>query len=49
MRFGREAGADITARDYTATETLLTVSVRLDDEAKLRERLAKILTLRFIP
>ena len=48
MRFVREAGADNTARDYTATETLLTVSVRLDDEAKLRERLAKILTLRFI-
>ena len=49
MRFVREAGADITARDYTATEILLTESVRLDDEAKLRERLAKILTLRFIP
>lgn len=48
MRFIREAGADITARDYSATGTILTVSVRLDDEQALRDRLAKILSLRFV-
>lgn len=48
MRFIREASADITARDYSATGTILTVSVRLDDEQTLRNRLAKILSLRFI-
>lgn len=47
MRYVRDAGADITARDYTATDTLLTISVRLTDEAALRERLAKILSLKF--
>lgn len=47
MRYVRDAGADITARDYTATDTLLTISVRLTDEAGLRERLAKILSLKF--
>lgn len=48
MRFIREAGAEITTRNYTATDTLLDVSVRLDDEKALRERLSKILTLHFI-
>lgn len=48
MRFVREAGADITERNYTATDTLLKISVRLDDETTLRERLAKILTLQFL-
>ncbi len=47
MRYIREAGADITARDYTATDNRLTVAVRLSDEEALRTRLAKILTLRF--
>ena len=47
MRYVREAGADIVGRDYTATETLLTISVRLTDEAALRERLGKILSLKF--
>ncbi len=46
MRFVREEGADITLREYTAADTLLTVSVRLNDEERLRQRLAKILTLR---
>lgn len=48
MRFIREGEAEITGRDYTATDNILTVSVRLDDEAALRDRLSKILTLRFI-
>ncbi len=48
MRFIREAAAEITARDYTDTGTILTVSIRLDDEATLRERLSKILTLNFV-
>lgn len=48
MRFVREAGADITERNYTATDTLLKISVRLDDETTLRERLANILTLHFL-
>ena len=47
MRFVREAGAEITARDYTATHTVMTVSVRLDDEEALRQRLSQILTLQF--
>ena len=47
MRFVREAGAEITARDYTATHTVMTVSVRLDDEEALRQRLSPILTLQF--
>ncbi len=47
MRFVREAGAEIIDRDYTATHTVMTVSVRLDDEEALRQRLSKILTLQF--
>lgn len=48
MRFVREEQGEITAREYTATETLLTVAVRLDGEARLCERLAKILSLKFL-
>lgn len=48
MRFVREAGAQITARDYTATEALLTISVRCNDEQPLRQRLSKILSLHFL-
>ena len=48
MRFIREACADISEREYTATENILTVSVRLDDEAALRERLGHILSLQFL-
>lgn len=48
MRFVREAGAQIIARDYTATETTLTISIRRDDEPALRERLTKILSLQFL-
>lgn len=47
MRYVREAGAQITAREYTATDAVLTVAVRLDDEAVLRSRLSKILSLHF--
>lgn len=43
MRYCREAGADITDREYTATETILTVAVRLTAEAALRERIGKLL------
>lgn len=48
MRFVREAGAAITDRAYTATATRLTVSVRRDDAAPLRDRLSRILTLIFV-
>lgn len=48
MRFIREAGAEIIEREYTASENLLTVSIRLNDELSLRERLSKILSLKFI-
>lgn len=47
MRMVREAGADIVRRDYSATDTTLDVRVRLDSEQPLRERLSKILSLRF--
>lgn len=48
MRFIRESGAEITAREYSATGTTLTVCVRLDYEAALRQRLSKILSLTFL-
>ncbi len=48
MRYVREAEAQITGRDYSATETILTVTVRLKSEEALRQRLAKIFTLRFL-
>ena len=48
MRFIREAGADITQRDYDLQGTILTVSVRQDDECALRDRLSKILSLKFV-
>ncbi len=48
MRFIKEATADITQRDYTEKGTILTVSIRLDDEASLRDRLSKILSLKFV-
>lgn len=48
MRFIREAGANIIEREYTASENILTVSIRLDDEQGLRERLSKILSLKFL-
>ena len=48
MRFIKEARADITQRDYTEKGTILTVSIRLDDEACLRDRLSQILSLKFV-
>ena len=48
MRFIREIGADITQRDYDLQGTILTVSVRQDDECALRDRLSKILSLKFV-
>lgn len=48
MRYVREGDAQITGRDYTATDTLLTINVRLKNEEALRQRLAKIFTLRFL-
>ena len=47
MRYVREAGAQITAREYTAIGAVLTIAVRLDDEAALRSRLSKIRSLHF--
>ena len=48
MRFVREGEGEITARDYTATSTLLTIEVRRSLLLPLRERLQKILSLRFV-
>lgn len=48
MRFVREAGGNISARNYTTTHTIMTVEIRQGDEATLRERLSKILSLEFI-
>lgn len=48
MRFIRDGGAEITARDYTATSTILTVEMRQSLEESVRERLAKIYTLKFL-
>ena len=48
MRFVRDGGAEITARDYTATTTILTVEMRQSLEVSVRERLAKIYTLKFL-
>lgn len=48
MRFVRDAGGEIVERAYTVSHTILTISVRMDDERNLRERLGKILSLRFI-
>ena len=48
MRYVREGDAQITGRDYTATDTLLTINVRLKNEEALRQRLAKIFTFRFL-
>lgn len=48
MRFVREGGAEITARDYTATTTVLTLSMRQSLMENVRQRLKKIYTLRFI-
>ncbi len=48
MRFVREGEGTITARDYTATTTLLTIEVRASLLSPLRQRLTHILSLRFI-
>lgn len=48
MRFIREAKAEITQRNYDEQGTFLTIEIRKDDESALRERLSKILTLKFI-
>lgn len=48
MRFIRDAGAEITARDYTATSTILTIEMRQSLEDTVRERLTKIYTLKFL-
>ncbi len=48
MRFIREGDGEIVARDYTASENILTIEVRSSKEEALRERLRKILSLRWI-
>ena len=48
MRFIREGGGEITARDFSAEGTTLTVDIRMSLLAPLRERLSKILSLRFL-
>ena len=48
MRFIRDIGANIQSRDYDESGTILTISVRMDDEQALREKLSKILTLKFV-
>lgn len=48
MRFIRDGGGEITARDFSAEGTTLTIEIRTSLLAPLRERLGKILSLRFI-
>lgn len=48
MRIIRDGGAEITARDYTATSTILTVEMRQSLEEGMRERLSKIYTLKIL-
>lgn len=48
MRFIRDVAATIQTRDYDECGTILTVDVRMDDEQTLRDKLSKILTLKFI-
>ena len=48
MRFIRDSGGEITARDFSAEGTTLTIEIRASLLAPLRERLGKILSLRFI-
>lgn len=47
-RYAREAQVEITQRDYTDQGVQLHIAVRRDNAAALRERLATILSLRFI-
>lgn len=48
MRFVREGGAEIVGRDYTATSTILTLSMRESLAEGVRQRLEKIYTLKFL-
>ena len=48
MRFIRDGGGEIMARDYSATGQLLKVAIRADNAEALRDRLARIHTLRII-
>ena len=48
MRFIRDGGGEITARDFSAEGTTLTVEIRASLLPSLRERLSKILSLRFL-
>lgn len=48
MRYVREVGADIVARDYTANSTILTIEMRQSLEESVRQRLSKIYTLHFL-
>lgn len=48
MKITGDSGAEITARQYEPTEEQLTIVVRLNMEAPLRERLGKLYTLRFL-
>lgn len=48
MRYVREADGIITHRDYTATGNQLSIEIRLSAEQQLREKLEKVLTLRFL-
>ena len=48
MRFIRDGGGEITVRDFSAEGTTLTIEIRASLLAPLRERLGKILSLRFL-
>ena len=48
MRFIRDGGGEITAREFSAEGTTLTIEIRASLLAPLRERLGKILSLRFL-
>jgi hypothetical protein len=48
MRFIRDGSGEITARDFSAEGTTLTIEIRASLLSPLRERLGKILSLRFL-
>lgn len=48
MRYIRDAGANIIDREYTATDNLLSVEIRLSDAENIKKSLSQIYTLKFI-
>lgn len=49
MRFVKESGAKIVGRNYTDTDTILDIQIRLADEESLRNKLSNMHKLRYLP